>query len=47
MEFEIIISEEHEKLLIKKAKKKGISVEKLLENALRKFIERNNGNGNR
>lgn len=47
MEFEIIISEEHEKLLKKKAKKQGISVEKLLENAIRKFLERNNGNGNR
>ena len=47
MEFEIIIPEQYEELLEKKAAEQGITVEELLESAIRKFLERNkevNGN---
>ena len=47
MEFEIIIPEQYEEMLEKKAAEQGITVEELLESAIRKFLERNietNGN---
>lgn len=40
MEFEITIPEQYEELLEKKAAEQGITVEELLENAIRKFLER-------
>ena len=47
MNSEIIIPEQYEKPLTEKAEEQGISVEKLLEKILRKFMERtNNQNGN-
>ena len=47
MEFEITIPKKYEKLLTQKAEEQGVSVAELLANAIRKFIERNNENGNR
>ena len=47
MEFEITIPEQYEELLEKKAVEQGITVEALLETAIRKFLERKketNGN---
>ena len=47
LEFEITIPEQYEELLEKKAAEQGITVEELLESAIRKFLERNietNGN---
>ncbi len=47
MEFEITIPEQYEELLEKKAAEQGITVEELLESAIRNFLERNkevNGN---
>lgn len=47
LEFEIIIPEQYEELLEKKAAEQGITVEELLESAIRKFLERKketNGN---
>ena len=41
MDFEITIPEQYEELLEKKAAEQGITVEELLENAIRKFLERN------
>ena len=41
MEFEITIPEQYEELLEKKATEQGITVEELLESAIRKFLERN------
>ena len=40
LEFEITIPEQYEELLEKKAAEQGITVEELLENAIRKFLER-------
>lgn len=40
MEFEITIPEQYEELFEKKAAEQGITVEELLENAIRKFLER-------
>ena len=42
MEFEITIPEQYEELLEKKAAEQGITIEELLGNAIRKFLERNN-----
>ena len=47
LEFEITIPEQYEELLEKKAAEQGITVEELLESAIRNFLERNkevNGN---
>ena len=41
LEFEITIPEQYEELLEKKAAEQGITVEELLESAIRKFLERN------
>ena len=47
MEFEIIIPEQYEELLEKKAAEQGITVEELLESAIRKFLEgKKETNGN-
>ena len=46
MDFEIINPEQYEELLRQKAAEQEISVEELLENAIRKFVERNKANGN-
>ena len=40
LEFEITIPEQYEELLEKKAAEQGITVEELLESAIRKFLER-------
>lgn len=40
MNFEIIIPEQYEGLLVKEAEKQGISVEELLARILRHYLER-------
>ena len=44
MEFEIIIPEQYEELLEKKAAEQGITVEELLESAIRKFFRKEERN---
>ena len=41
MEFEITIPEQYAELLEKNAAEQGITVEELLESAIRNFLERN------
>ena len=45
MEFEIIIPTEYEELLEKRAEERGVSVEELLENAIRNYIEKESTDG--
>ena len=45
MEIEVIISKEYVELIEKRAVEQKISIEKFLENAIRKFIERKRSNG--
>lgn len=45
MEIEVIISKEYVELIEKRAAEEKISIEKFLENAIRKFIERKRSNG--
>lgn len=45
MEIEVIISKEYVELIEKRVAEQKISIEKFLENAIRKFIERKRSNG--
>ena len=45
MEIEVIIPKEYVELIEKRAAEQKISIEKFLENAIRKFIERKRSNG--
>ena len=45
LEIEVIISKEYVELIEKRAAEEKISIEKFLENAIRKFIERKRSNG--
>lgn len=44
MNFEIIIPEQYESLLVKEAERQGISVEELLAKILRHYLERTRKN---
>ena len=45
MEFEIIIPTEYEELLEKRAEEQGVTLEKLLGNAIRNYIEKESTDG--